>query len=158
MRRTKLEIAFACEACSPDGILTRYPLDNPWFARLVSGLDRPTAMRRRVGDWIVHYFAGGDRARAECTRCTRPVSVRAHVRAGGDRGLYVRCDACGEEVWSSLVGLADAHAAVRELRPRRLVDVHEERGVVRVVHGSVDGARTVEVAFDRTTYALLGVA
>jgi hypothetical protein len=72
--------------------------------------------------------------------------------------LYVRCGACGEEVWSSLVGLAYALPAVRELPRRRLVDVREERGLVTVVHGSMEGGRTVEAAFDGTTYALLGAA
>jgi RNA polymerase sigma-70 factor (ECF subfamily) len=158
MRRTRDAIEFTCEPCARDELLVRYPLDNPQFARLVSGLERPTAMVRRVGEWALGYFARGDGAAAECTRCGHPVTVRAHVRAPGNPGLYVRCEACGEEVWSSLVGLAGGLAAVRELRPRRLVAVREERGVVAVVHGSLDGRRTVEVGFDRATYALLGAA
>jgi hypothetical protein len=56
------------------------------------------------------------------------------------------------------VGLAYALPAVRELPRRRLVDVREERGLVTVVHGSMEGGRTVEAAFDGTTYALLGAA
>lgn len=158
MRRTDDEIEFTCEGCSSDDVSVRYPLGNPQFERLVGGLERPSAMFRRVGDWAVRYFAGGDSAIAECTRCAEPVTVHAHVRTGGIHGLYVRCNACGEEVWSSLIGLAGALPDVRELRPRRLVDVREERNVVAVVQGSVDGNRTVEVGFDRTTYALLGAA
>jgi RNA polymerase sigma factor (sigma-70 family) len=158
MRRTTGEIEFTCEPCAASDVLVRYPLDNPQFARLVGGLDRPTAMLRRVGGWALGYFSGGDSSRAECTRCAQPVTVRAHVRGGGIRGLYVRCEVCGEEVWSSLVGLANALPAVRELRRRRLVEVRAERSVVAVVHGSMDDGRTVEVAFDRATHALLGVA
>jgi RNA polymerase sigma-70 factor (ECF subfamily) len=157
-RRTATEISFTCPACAPDDILVRYPLENPQFARLVSELERPTAMFRRVGDWALGYFAGGDSAAAECTRCAEPVTLRAHVRAGGIHGLYVRCDVCGEELWSSLVGLASALPDVRELGRRRLVAVRAERSVVAVVQESVDGGRTVEVAFDRGTHALLGAA
>jgi RNA polymerase sigma factor (sigma-70 family) len=158
MRRTEREIEFMCTACASHDVCVRYPLDNPQFAQLVGELERPSAMLRRVGDWALRYFAGGDSTTAECTRCGGAVIVRAHTRPGGIRGLYVRCHACGEEVWSSLLGLAGALPAVRELRPRRLVHVREERNAVAVVQGSVDGSRTVEVAFDRATYALLGTA
>jgi RNA polymerase sigma-70 factor (ECF subfamily) len=157
MRRTKGEIELTCTACSRD-VLVRYPLDNPQFARLVGDLERPTAMMRRVGDWTLRYFAGGEGARAECTRCARSVTVRAHVREGGNRGLYVRCEVCGEEVWSSLVGLAGALPRVRELRARRLLEVREAGNVVSIVHGAVDGGRIGEVAVERGTYALLGAA
>ena len=157
MRGTESAIELTCTACSQD-VLVRYPLDNPQFARLVNGLERPTAMMRRVGDWVLRYFAGGEGAEAECTRCARPVTVRAHVRGHGNRGLYVRCEACGEEVWSSLVGLAGALPEVRELRSRRLIEVRDVQNVVSIVHGAVDGGRTVEVAFERGTYALLGAA
>jgi RNA polymerase sigma-70 factor (ECF subfamily) len=157
MRGTETAIELTCPACSAD-VLVRYPLDNPQFARLVSGLERPTAMMRRVGDWAVRYFAGGEGAGAECTRCAGTVTLRAHIREGGNRGLYVRCDVCGEEVWSSLVGLAAALPEVRALRSRRLIEVRDVRNVVSIVHGAVDGGRTVEVAFERGTYALLGAA
>jgi RNA polymerase sigma-70 factor (ECF subfamily) len=157
MRRTSSEIELTCTACSRD-VFVRYPLDNPQFARLVSDLERPTAMMRRVGDWVLDYFAGGEGAGVECTRCARPVTVRAHVRDGWNRGLYVRCEGCGEEVWSSLVGIASALPKVRELRLRRLVEVRDVRNVVSIVHGAVDGGRTVEVAFERGTHALLGAA
>jgi len=158
MRRTPDEIELTCTACAGDDVLIRYPLGNPQFARLVGGLERPSAMLRRVGEWVHGYFAGGQGTSVECTRCARPVTVLRHVRAGGIRGLYVRCDGCGEEVWSSLAGVAAALPAVRELRPQRLVEVREARNVVAVVQASVDGSRTVEVAFDRATYAFLGAA
>lgn len=158
MRRTEQEIEFTCPPCAREDVLVRYPLANPQFSRLVGGLERPTAMMRRVGDWVVQYFAGGGGATTACTRCSQPVVVRTHVRSEGIRGLYARCDACGEEIWSSLFGLAAALPEVRGLRHHRLVDVREQGNVVAVVQGSVDGSRTVEVAFDRTTYALLGAA
>jgi RNA polymerase sigma-70 factor (ECF subfamily) len=158
IRRTASAIELTCVACASQDVLIRYPLDNPQFARLVAGLERPSAMLRRVGEWVLDYFAGGDGTSADCTRCARPATVRAHVRPGSIRGLYVHCEACGEEVWSSLTGIAAGIPAVRELRPQRLVEVREERNVVAVVQASVDGARTVEVGFDRATYALLGAA
>jgi RNA polymerase sigma-70 factor (ECF subfamily) len=157
MRRTASEIEFTC-VCATADVLVRYPLGNPQFARLVGGLERPTAMFRRVGDWALRYFAGGDGGRSTCTRCARPVTVRAHVREGGIHGLYALCDSCGEEIWSSLAALAGALPAVRGLGRRCLVDVREERSVVAVVHASLDGARRVEVGFDRSTHALLGAA
>jgi RNA polymerase sigma factor (sigma-70 family) len=158
MRRTETEIAFACPDCSPQEILVRYPLDNPQFARLVSGLERPTAMFRRVEDWAYRYFGSGANTTAACTRCAAPVTIRSHVRTGGTHGLYVQCAACGEEVWSSLASIARALPEVRELRPRRLVHVREKGGVVAVVQESSDGLRTVEVGFDRRTHAVLGTA
>jgi RNA polymerase sigma factor (sigma-70 family) len=158
MRRTQHEVELTCLACASGDVLIRYPLDNPQFARLVGGLERPSAMLRRVGDWVHGYFAGGDGAEVQCSRCALPVTVRAHVRRGGIRGLCARCDACGEEVWSSLLGITAAVPAVRELRPGRLVEVREDRNVVAVVQTSLDGGRTVEVGFDRATYALLGAA
>lgn len=158
LRQTAGEIEFACRACAVGDVLVRYPLDNPQFAKLVGGLERPTAMLRRVGDWVVQYFAGGAAGSALCTRCAQRVVVRTHVRAGRIPGLYVRCDACGEEVWSALAGLANALPAVRDLRRRRLVGIREERGVLAVVHSSVDGSKRVEVGFDRLTYALRGIA
>jgi RNA polymerase sigma factor (sigma-70 family) len=158
MRRTEHAIELTCMACAGDDVLIRYPLDNPQFARLVDGLERPSAMLRRVGEWVQHYFAGGAGTSVQCSRCSLSATVRAHVRRGGIRGLCVRCEACGEEVWSSLAGVAAALPAVRERRPPRLVDVREERSVVAVVQASLDGSRTVEVAFDRVTYALLGAA
>jgi RNA polymerase sigma factor (sigma-70 family) len=158
LRRTAAHIDLACATCSSDDVLVRYPLDNPQFARLVSGLERPSAMLRRVSDWALRYFSGGDGSSAECTRCSQPVTVRAHLRKGRIHGLYVRCGSCGEEVWSSLVGLTGALPQVRGVRPRRLVEVREERNVLAVVQSSVDGSRKVETAFDRATYTLLSAA
>lgn len=153
LRRRADEVAFTCPGCDPDGILIRYPLENPQFARLVAELERPTAMLRRVGDWISQYLAAGDAARVDCTRCGARATVR--VERGERTGLFVSCVACGEEVWSALTGLAFAQPAVRELRTPRLVGVREQRGAVEVVHASNDG-RTATVGFDRATFALLG--
>jgi RNA polymerase sigma factor (sigma-70 family) len=157
MRRTPGAIEFAC-SCSPGDLMVRYPLDNPQFARLVGELQRPSAMLHRVGGWVLQYFAGGDSTSAQCTRCAHRVTVRSHMRSAGNPGLYVRCGACGEELWSSLIGLAGALPHARALRPSRLVAVREERSVLAVVQASVDGSRTVEVAFDRASYALLTAA
>jgi hypothetical protein len=67
----------------------------------------------------------------------------------------VCCDGCGEELWSSLVGVAMATREVRELRrrtPRTHAVEHEARDAIIVAFG--DRA----VAFERRTFRLLGPA
>lgn len=158
LRRDAGEVAFTCPDCSPRELLVRYPLGNPQFARLVGGLERPSWMLRRVGDWALGYFRGGAGSAVTCTRCGARVGVVAHTRSARNPGLFVRCGMCGEEVWTSLAGLAAAEPLVRELRRRRVAGTREERGALLIVHQSLDGARTVTTAFDRRTFRLLGSA
>jgi RNA polymerase sigma-70 factor (ECF subfamily) len=157
MRREAADaaIAFRCPACDPGGLCARFALDNPFFASLVGGLERPSAIFGRVGDWVTGYWRGGEGATVACTRCGAATRLRREVRHGASRttrGLYVRCDQCGEELWSSLVGVGMADRAVRELRrraPRTQAVEREERGAVVVAFGEHD------VAFDSATYRLL---
>jgi predicted RNA-binding Zn-ribbon protein involved in translation (DUF1610 family) len=158
MRRTESEIAFTCPGCAPQAILIRYPLENPQFARLVDGLERPSAMLRRVGDWVLGYFGDGAGTAVACTRCGAGTIVRAHRLGDRPPGLFVRCESCGEEVWSALSGISMALPAVRELGPQRLLEIREERGTVAVIQSSLDGSRRVSVGFAATTFALLGAA
>jgi RNA polymerase sigma-70 factor (ECF subfamily) len=150
-------IAFRCRSCDPGGRTAVFPLDNPLFARLVGGLERPSAMFGRVGDWALSYWVGGDGSTVACTRCSADVVVRMHVRgdANRTRGLYVRCDACGEELWSSLVGVAMAAPEVRALR-RREPRVHAV--VTTGADAFVVAFDALRIAFDRRTYRLLGAA
>lgn len=149
-------IAFRCPGCDGEhGRSAVFPLDNPVFGSLVGSLERPTAMFGRVASWARSYWSAGDGSRVACTRCGGDTIVHAHTRvdAGGPiRGLYVRCSACGEELWSSLVGVAMAMPAVRALRrrdPRVAAVVVESRGEIVVRFGGVD------VAFERPTYRLV---
>jgi len=148
-------IAFRCPSCDAGGLSARFPLDNPLFASLVGGLERPTAVFGRVGDWATGYWRGGDGAVVGCTRCGAAVGLRRAVRTDTPRpirGLYVSCGRCGEELWSSLVGVALGDRAVRELRrraPRTSAVEREERGALVISFADR------EVAFDPLTHRLL---
>jgi RNA polymerase sigma-70 factor (ECF subfamily) len=150
-------IAFRCLTCDPAGRSAVFPLDNPVFASLVGSCTRPTSMFGRVGDWALGYWQGGDGTPAACTRCADAVTVRSHTRTDTPRpthGVYVRCSPCGEELWSSLVGIAMAVPQVRALRrrePRTHATEVETRDAVTVAFGPR------RVTFDRRTFRLLGV-
>jgi RNA polymerase sigma-70 factor (ECF subfamily) len=150
-------IAFRCLACDPDGRSAVFPLDNPVFADLVGSYARPTSMFGRVADWAIGYWRGGDGTPAACTRCAGPVVVRAHTRTDTPRpthGLYVRCSSCGEELWSSLAGVAMSTPEVRALR-RRAPRAHAEHTETR--DSIVVGFGPRRVDFDRRTFRLLAV-
>lgn len=152
-------IAFRCPGCDGEaGRSAVFPLGNPFFERLVGSLERPTAMFGRLGDWARTYWSGGDGSPVACTRCGAPATVRSHTRLDTPEptpGLFVRCARCGEELWSSLVGLAMAMPDVRALRrrePRATATVASRRDAVVVRFGSV------ETAFERPTFRLRGTA
>jgi RNA polymerase sigma-70 factor (ECF subfamily) len=149
-------IAFRCLGCDPTGHSAVFPLDNPVFADLLGSSTRPTSLFGRVADWAIGYWSGGSDAPAACTRCAAPVRLRAHTRADTRtpiHGLYVRCATCGEELWSSLAGVAMAIPEVRALR-RREPRVHAtERDAGDAIVVSF-GPR--HIAFDRRTFRLLG--
>jgi RNA polymerase sigma-70 factor (ECF subfamily) len=152
-------VAFRCPGC--DGAVGRsavFPLDNPLFRQLVGPLRRPTAMFGRLAGWALGYWSGGDGSCVACTRCGGPTTVRAHTRLDVSEptpGLFVRCVRCGEELWSSLVGVAMATPDVRALRrrePRAAATLTTERQAVVVRVGEV------ATAFDQRSFRLLGVA
>jgi hypothetical protein len=67
----------------------------------------------------------------------------------------VQCASCGEELWSSLVGIAMAVPEVRALRRRDRrahAEQTESRDVMTVAFA------TCRVAFDRRTFRLLGTS
>lgn len=152
-------IAFRCPGCDGEaGRSAVFPLDNPFFAQLVGTLERPTAMFGRLAGWARAYWSGGDGSPVSCTRCGASATVRSHTRLDTPEptpGLFVRCDCCGEEVWSSLVGVAMAMPEVRAARrrePRATAVVTTRRDAVVVRFGAV------ETAFERPAFSLRGVA
>lgn len=159
IRRCEDDVAFRCVGCSPTS--ASYDLGNPFFARLVGDLVRPTAILNRTAAWASEYFRGGAGA-AHCTRCRRPISVRRH-REGGRHGLHGVCRACGEEVWSSVLGLALSrpearaflaeHPRVRTLPERDLAYGNAKATLVRLE--AVLGSAALDVLFARDTLRVL---
>ena len=159
-------ISFRCPRCNPDAPGAVFRLDNPVLGDLLGELVRPAAILARAAEWSWRYFAGGVR-RVPCTRCGRPAPVRRYDRDRDGRrtdGLYVRC-ACGEEVSSSVNGLALSLPAVRRFRrehprtrrvPKREVD---RGGVAAIVVGYEDvaGSAGVDVLVERDTLRVLEV-
>jgi RNA polymerase sigma-70 factor (ECF subfamily) len=121
IRRDEGHVRFRCTGCSPAS--ASYDLGNPFFARLLGDLVRPTAILNRAAAWSSEYFRRGV-GRGSCTRCRAPIDVRRH-RDGRRNGLLGVCGACGEQVWSSVVGLAHAHREARVF--------HAEHGRVRTL-------------------------
>lgn len=155
-------IAFRCPGCDPGGRVAVFPLGNPVFGALVAGLERPSAMFRRVGAWSLDYYSAGAGAAVACTGCGAEAVVRRHRRRDGAHGLHVRCDACGAEISSSLTGLAAVTPDVVELRRRRprtraRGERHGRSAIVLRFESPEDGD-SVDVAFDRGSLRLLGAA
>ncbi|MFL6013399.1 MAG: RNA polymerase sigma factor [Gaiellaceae bacterium] len=167
-RRVNDAVTFSCPDCSPGVPGSDFPLGNPHFAELVGGLVRPSAILARTGDWLQRYFGGGAGASDVCTRCGRAVMVARYRRAESRNrdGLYVACDGCGEQVSSSVEGLALARAEVRRFRrehprtrllPRRDLDFGGVPSfAVRVE--DVLGRSAVDVVFAGETLRVLAVA
>ena len=161
MLRTAATLAFRCPACAP--VMTAgYDLRNPSYARVIGDLVRPAAILTRAAAWSSEYFAGGTDEVA-CTRCGRSVRFR---RYDGQkrRGLHGRCRTCGEEVWSSVQGLAQAlpearafraeHARVRSLPERDLDYGGADATLVRLE--ATRGSATLDVLLERDTLRVLG--
>ena len=162
-------VTFSCPDCSPGVPGSDFPLGNPHFADLVGGLVRPTAILARTGDWLQRYFGGGaGGSENACTRCGRPVKVKRYRGAESKNpdGLYVGCDRCGEQVSSSVEGLALARAEVRRFRrahprtrllPRRDLDFGGAPAFAIRVE-DVAGHGAVDVVFARESLRVLAVA
>jgi RNA polymerase sigma-70 factor (ECF subfamily) len=169
---------FSCPRCTPgaDGRTHVFDLTNPTFARLLGPVTRPTAILRRAASWADHYFLGPERGRrdnrmVDCTRCGRRVRVRRYRREGSGfpdaarLGLAADCSICGQEVSSSLGGLALAQPAVQSFRrrhpriaalPLRRVDT-VGRSTLVVGYRETAALRGIDVVFDATTLAIVGV-
>lgn len=163
------DVSFRCPGCNPNGPGTNYALANPFFARLVGDVIRPTAILARAAEWAGTYFSPGAGGATACTRCGRPVRLHRFFRDRDDKrgdGLYARCDACGEQVSSSVYGLAQSAREVRTFRrdhPRtRLLPLREVRSsgvsALAVRYEDVLGSAGVEIVFARDTLRVLAVA
>ena len=163
-------VAFRCPDCNGDAPGSSYPLGNPVFAELVGDLVRPAAIVARAAGWSSQYFeAGAGAGGVACTRCGRPVTLaryRWHHRGAERHGLLARCTACGEQVSSSIGGLALALPEVRAFRrehprttavPAREV---EAQGVPAIVvrYEALLGSAGVDVVLARETLRVLHVA
>jgi RNA polymerase sigma factor (sigma-70 family) len=168
-REVRDAVTFSCPQCSPGVPGSDFPLANPFFAELVGGLVRPTAILARTGDWLQRYLgAGAGALPVACTRCGRAAEVQRYRRAESRNpdGLFVACDACGEQVSSSVEGLALARSEVRRFRrdeprtqvlPRRELDFGGAPAfAVRVE--ALAGHRGVDVVFARESLRVLAVA
>jgi RNA polymerase sigma factor (sigma-70 family) len=160
MRRDADAVVFRCTGCAPVATAA-YALGNPSYERIVGELVRPGAILNRVAAWSSQYFGEGAAA-ADCTRCGRPIRLRHH-RDGRRRGLHGVCGACGEQVWSSVVGLAHSRPEVRAFRarhgrvrtaPERELDYGgADATLVRVE--AVRGSAALDVVFARETLRVL---
>jgi RNA polymerase sigma factor (sigma-70 family) len=120
LRHDADEVALRCPSCDPSALSARLPLDAPVYAALVGDVRRPTAIQSRLASWTDRYWSS---AAPRCVRCDRPVAARPFAREdradwSSRHGLHARCDACGEEVSSSVAGLVLALPEVREARRR----------------------------------------
>jgi RNA polymerase sigma factor (sigma-70 family) len=160
MKREPNAVSFRC-LCSAPGPSAVYDFANPSFARLVGGLVRPTAILKRTAEWSAGYFVGGA-GTADCMRCGAAVRL-THYDAER-RGLHGRCGACGLEVWSSVVGIAQArpearelagtHGRVRTLPPQEISYSGAPATLVRL--NTVAGTAGLDVVLARDTLQLLG--
>jgi hypothetical protein len=166
-------VSFRCPGCVPTatGSGADYRLDNPYFARLLGAVTRPTTVLARAATWSQRYFAGGADTEVACTRCAAPVRLQRYEReavaddAPHRHGLHASCAACDETVSSSLGGLVTTLPQVRSLRrdhPRtvvravRAVDVGGTPAFAAEVT-SVSGSARVAAFYSRGTLRLLDV-
>ena len=167
-------VRYRCPGCNPSANApgAELRLANPFFAGLVGDLVRPAAIIGRVAEWSSRYYAGGAGAgEVACTRCGAGVTLRSYVRegtrpsGGHSHGLFAACEACGEQVSSSVGGLALAVPEVRRFRrdhPRtraRLERGLEHEGVPALAmrYESLRGSAGVAVVFSAETLRVLDV-
>jgi RNA polymerase sigma factor (sigma-70 family) len=165
-------VSFRCATCDPHGVSVRLPLDNPVFGRLVGDLRRPSAILARSSAWLLDYWSPSDPPRAaRCSGCGSSVDVQAYSLPGPAswscrHGWYVACETCGEELSSSLGGLALALPEVISARrrdprlrslPVREVERDGERAMV-VGFAGRDGIEQVSAVFSRVSKRLMHVS
>jgi len=168
-------VSFRCPRCNP-GLASQeaeFPLANPEFGRLVGDLVRPARILARVSEWTRGYYLGGLAAgHVSCTRCGAAARVERYSREGTlahrvhRLGLFVECRACGEQLSTSLNGIALALPELRSFRrehprtravPNREVDSGGARAVV-VGFESLQGNARADVMFDQETLRVLEVS
>lgn len=169
-RRRVLEVR--CEGCHRgEAVSSAYRTDHPALAPLLAGKQRPSVLLGRMDAWHEAFWRGAlRRSGVACARCghqcrPRPYRRDGEPEPGSGTGWYVECGACGEEMSSSLAGLALLQPESRELRraarrvravPARMVEADGGRHLV-VGHEELGGRRRVEVVFDQETLRPLRV-
>lgn len=118
-------VELRCTACTPLHLSAAYRLDNPVLGGLLRDARRPSTVVGRMAAWAAEFWpaatAGGP---VSCTRCGAPVAAAPYHREDPldprtRRGWVVSCAACGEQLSTSLAGLALALPETRALRAVR---------------------------------------
>jgi RNA polymerase sigma-70 factor (ECF subfamily) len=150
MRHSAAEVAFRCLTCEPAGLSVQLPLDAPAFGALVGDVRRPSAIRSRVTDWARSYWLADGTAPVPrpCVRCGREVTPHTYDREDDSawwsrHGWYAECDGCGQQVSSSVAGLA---LALPEVRDARRLESRLRLLPARDVEREGQPAKVVEVA------------
>jgi RNA polymerase sigma-70 factor (ECF subfamily) len=154
-----------CDACDPVSLASSWSLDNPVLGPQLEAVQRPTAVVARMSAWAHAWWLPAiETGQVPCTRCSAVAVVRPYTRPDVDdvevkRGWTAGCQACGEELTSSFLGLALAFPETRALcrrRPRahavptRQVEVDGRPTVVVAVRDDASGDQ-VEVLYDDAT-------
>jgi RNA polymerase sigma factor (sigma-70 family) len=144
---------------------------------LFQGLQRSKPAHFRIYRWIQHYYSRYLDARsAPCLRCGRtvPIHFASSLKALGvqpfpgswlqdNRGVYLRCEDCQWEEWTSLDGLVLALPAGQRFR-RECERIHklpqqevETDGQVAIVtrFESITNRASLEVVTNRDTFQVL---
>jgi RNA polymerase sigma factor (sigma-70 family) len=164
-------VELRCDSCEPDGLGSSWRLDNPALAPALNAVTRPSAIVSRMASWCHGFWpAAIESGTVACTRCGTAVAVLPYARPGAyephtQRGWYVSCAACGEEMSTSLLGLVLSYPEARDLRA-----VRPRAHAVPTRHEHLDGRRVlvvglrddasgdvVEMLFDDATTRVLGV-
>jgi hypothetical protein len=167
LRHDDTEVALRCPSCDGAGLSSRLPLAAPAYAALVGGVRRPSALQARLAAWTDGYWSS---SAPRCVRCDRGVAPRPYTRDGHGpwsslHGWHARCEACGEEVSSSVGGRVLSLPEVREARrrtpdlralPDREVDHAGARAVV-VSLGDVRGRPRVSAVVLRDSLRIVHV-
>ena len=113
-------VELRCRTCTPGDVSSAYRLDNPALAPHLRDVWRPSTVVSRMARWSAGFWPSAIGGRpVSCTRCARPVRASVYRRpmmtdARTARGWQVHCDACGEQLSSSLGGLKSEFIAFSE--------------------------------------------
>lgn len=164
-------VELRCDSCEPDGVASRWRLDNPALAPHLEAVRRPSAVVSRMADWAHAWWLPAIEAgRVACTRCGSDCPVQPYERSDRiatqiRRGWAVTCRSCGEELTTSFLGLAMSFPETRALRgrrpraravPTRRIETDGRGTLVVAVRDDVTGD-LVEVLFDDATSRVAGL-
>jgi RNA polymerase sigma factor (sigma-70 family) len=164
-------VELRCDSCQPDGLVSSWRLDNPSLGPALNAVTRPSAIVSRMASWGHGFWpAAIESGTVACTRCGTAVPVLPYTRPGAgephtQRGWSVSCTACGEEMSTSLLGLALSYPESRDLRalrprahavPTRFENLDGRSTLVVGLRDDASGD-VVEMLFDDATTRVLGV-